>query len=144
MAPPLNKDKLWDRGFAAFLKFKKREGHALVPRNHIEDGYRLGQWVTVQRYWYKTGELPAQRRARLNSVGFIWSRREWLCERAFAALQKFKRREGHCLVHARHIEDGIKLGYWINVQRIRARRGEIRPDRKRRLNKLGFVWRLAD
>ena len=140
MAARLNKDKLWDQGFAAFLKFKKREGHALVPRHHIEAGYRLGQWVTVQRYWHKTGQLLPDRKARLNATGFVWSRREWLWERAFAALQKFKQREGHCRVPTKtHVEDGINLGYWVSVQR--REKNKMRRDHKRRLDKMGFTWR---
>jgi hypothetical protein len=129
----------WDDGFAAFLKFKERKGHALVPRHHIEAGYRLGQWVAVQRYWHKTGQLTRGRKSRLIAAGFIWSRREWLWERAFAALQKFKRREGHCRVPIPHIEDGITLGAWVSVQR--RMKNEMRPDRKRRLDRVGFAWR---
>jgi hypothetical protein len=138
MAKRLN-SKLWNNGFAALLKFKNREGHTLVPRRHIEAGYRLGQWVAVQRYWHKIDQLPRDCKSRLNAVGFIWSRREWLWERAFAALQKFKRREGHCLVPIPHVEDGIALGNWVSVQR--RMKNEMRPDRKRRLNRIGFAWR---
>jgi helicase associated protein len=134
--------KRWNAGFSALRKFKKREGHLLVPRHHIEAGFPLGQWVAVQRYWFRTGWLPANRKARLNSVGFIWSRREWLWERAFAALQKFKRREGHCRVPTKsHVDDGINLGYWVSVQR--REKSKMRRDRKRRLDKIGFVWRAG-
>lgn len=131
--------KRWNAGLSALLAFKKRNGHFLVPRHHIEAGFRLGQWVAVQRYWLRTGCLSANRKAQLNAIGFVWSRTEWLWERAFAALQKFKRREGHCRVPALHVEDEINLGYWVSVQR--RMKNKMRPDRKRRLDRIGFVWR---
>ena len=99
------------------IAFKRREGHTLVSRDHIEKGFRLGQWVAVQRYFQHRRRMLPERERRLNAVGFVWSRRDWLWKRGFAALQKFKRREGHCLVHALHIEDDVHLGNWVTVQR---------------------------
>ena len=128
----------WTEAFALLLAFKRREGHCRVPRHHIERGFRLGQWVAVQRYWHRIHCLVAERERRLNAVRFVWSRRDWLWERAFAALQELKKREGHCLVHALHVEDGINLGYWVSVQR--RRKNRMSRERKRRLDKLGFVW----
>lgn len=129
----------WNDGLAALLSFKKREGHCRVPRFHIEAGYRLGQWVAVQRYHKQKLRLQPQRKARLEAEGFMWSRRDWLWERAFAALQKFRQREGHCLVPPLHVEDGINLGYWTSVQR--RMRKKMLAEPKERLDELGFVWR---
>ena len=128
----------WDEGFKALLSFKEREGHCRVPRLHIEAGYRLGQWVTVQRYYNRQLLLRPGRKARLDAEGFIWSRRDWLWERAFAAMHRFKQREGHCFVPALHIEDGIKLGYWTSVQRRMKKKMQLQ--RKERLDEVGFVW----
>ena len=128
----------WTEAFTLLLAFKRREGHCLVPRHHSERGFRLGQWVAVQRYFQRNRRLLAEHERRLNAIGFVWSRRNWLWERAFAALQELKKREGHCLVHALHVEDGINLGYWVSVQR--RRKNRMSRERKRRLDKLGFVW----
>ena len=119
----------------AMQKFKRREGHCLVPRNHIEGAYRLGQ--CVQRY--KQDNIGARRKARLNEVGFSWSVLDLLWENGFAALKSFKSREGHCLVPALHVERGFNLGYWVSVQR--RKKGKMNKERKRRLNRIGFVWR---
>ena len=131
-------DQRWNDAFALLLVFKRREGHALVPRNHVEKGFRLGQWVAVQRYYGRDHRMLADREKRLNATGFVWSRRDWLWERGFAALQKFKKREGHCLVPALHIEGDVHLGNWVTIQR----RGKtkISRARKRRLDKVGFIW----
>jgi hypothetical protein len=47
------------------------EGHARVPQSHrTADGYRLGQWVGVQRR--KKDSMSAERRQRLDEVKFAW------------------------------------------------------------------------
>jgi helicase associated protein len=127
-----------NEAFVLLVAFKRREGHTLVPRHHIEKGFRLGQWVAVQRYFHRYHRLPPERETRLNAIGFVWGRREWLWERGFAALQKFKKRERHCLVHALHVEDDVHLGNWVTVQR--RKKNKMSRERKRRLDKLGFVW----
>lgn len=131
-------DQRWSDAFALLIAFKRREGHTLVSRDHIEKGFRLGQWVAVQRYFQHRRRMLPERERRLNAVGFVWSRRDWLWKRGFAALQKFKRREGHCLVHALHIEDDVHLGNWVTVQR--RRKNKMSRSRKQRLDELGFIW----
>ena len=39
----------WEAGFAKLEQFKTREGHCRVPAGKIEDGYKLGFWVVLQR-----------------------------------------------------------------------------------------------
>ena len=135
----INDDKIWYRGFNALLKFRRREGHCRVPRYHVEGGYRLGQWVSVQRY--TEDAVSPKRKKQLNSIGFVWSRRDWLWEQGIAALKTFKAREGHCCVPITHIEDGLKLGLWASTQR--RRNFSMDPERKRRLDKMGFAWRVG-
>jgi hypothetical protein len=65
-------------------------------------------------------------------------------EDGFAALVKFKQREGHCRVPRGYREGDYKLGTWVSNQRPDA--DKMPPDRKSRLDQLGFVWnaRTAD
>jgi hypothetical protein len=64
-------DFRWEQGFTALLKFKRREGHCRVPIFHSEGDHRLGWWVSTQRRNKK--ELSAERKARLNKIGFVWN-----------------------------------------------------------------------
>jgi hypothetical protein len=67
----------WREGVAALEGFVEREGHARVPDAHREDGYRLGQWIRVQRREHRRGALKAERRARLEAVpGWTWEARK--------------------------------------------------------------------
>jgi hypothetical protein len=126
----------WERGFAALCKFRAREGHCCPSRRHVEGRFRLGQWVAVQRYFRDV--LPVERKRRLDKIGFVWDRRDNLWEQNFAALLKFKRRQGHCRVPVLYKEGGSKLGWWVVTQR--RSRGEMSAERRARLNKIGFVW----
>ena len=60
----------WEASFAALIKYCERENHCLVPVTHREGGLNLGKWVSTQRL--ARDEMPADRRQRLNSLGFIW------------------------------------------------------------------------
>ena len=129
-------ERVWEEGFAALKKFKAREGNCLVPAAHTEGTTKLGVWVNQQRQSRDT--MPAERKNRLESIGFIWNARENKWENAFVALKKFKAREGHSLVPIRHVEGTIKLGLWINSERYR--RNTMPIERIKRLNAIGFAW----
>ena len=127
----------WEDGFTALSKFKVREGHCRVPRYYVEGAYKLGQWVSVQRL--SRDGMPAERRSRLDKIGFVWDRREHFWEKGFTALTKFKAREGHCRVPSFHIERKFKLGQWVTTKR--RSKDKMPSKRKSQLNKIGFVWR---
>ena len=126
----------WEDGFAALQSFKDRKGHCSVPARHEEVGYKLGNWVNVQRQ--TANALSPERRRCLDNIGFEWdpSTSDW--ETGFAALATFKKREGHCRVPARHVEDGQRLGLWVATQR--AFLDKMSPERKKRLDDIGFDW----
>jgi len=129
----------WEMGFAALLKFRRREGHCCSPRYHIEGKFNLGQWVAVQRY--RKQLLPVKRKRRLDGIGFIWDTRDQLWEQNFAALLKFKRRKGHCCVSTFHRDGDLQLGWWVATQRRNQKK--MSAERRKRLNKMGFEWRIA-
>jgi hypothetical protein len=59
------RDAAWDKGFAALQQFQARTGHCQVPTGWLEDGYRLHQWVAVQRGLVAAGRLREDRVVRL-------------------------------------------------------------------------------
>jgi hypothetical protein len=130
-------ERRWEEAFATLSKFRRRKGHCCPSRYHQEGKYNLGQWVISQRY--RRDDLSVRRKRRLDRIGFVWNWRDFRWERGFAALLKFKRREGHCRVTIRHREGNFRLGYWVSTQR--RKRNKISAKRKARLNKIGFVWK---
>ena len=61
----------WEFWFGLLEVFKKTTGHCRVPQAFISDsGFKLGNWVSVQR---RASDTPsAEQIARLNQIGFIW------------------------------------------------------------------------
>eukprot|EP00980_Cylindrotheca_fusiformis_P021102 scaffold8100_cov122-Cylindrotheca_fusiformis.AAC.1 len=62
----------WESMLDRLLQFQQREGHCLVPHNHIEDGARLGSWLLTQRQLKRTGKLESRRIQILEEAGVAW------------------------------------------------------------------------
>jgi hypothetical protein len=132
----------WERHFAALLAFVAREGHARVPTDHVEDGLPLASWVIRHRQDHKAGKVPSERVQRLEQLpGWTWDVLAARWEQHLAALQQFVAREGHARVPTAHIEEGLRLGSWVVVQRHALRKGKLADDRVRRLESVpGWLW----
>jgi hypothetical protein len=160
---PSQASRQWESNFLSLVQFRDRVGHLRVPQHHVEDGKRLGAWISMQRYHKRLGTLVFERDRRLNEIGFIWDAFEaksvtttpggmrlnlsspcpshagrW--DFNFLLLQQFRDREGHMRVPHYHVEDGKRLGAWISSQRCQKRLGTLISERLRRLNEIGFIW----
>ena len=108
---PLASD--WEEGLAALEQFKAREGHCRVPRRHVEGEFKLGSWVSDKRSGREN--MPAERRQRLEAIGFEWDPLASDWEEALPRWRQFKAREGHCRVPRVHVEGEFKLGSWVST-----------------------------
>lgn len=67
----------WELGYKWLRQFVEREDYAAVPRAWIEDGFKLGQWVSMQRTRFKRGKLDPVLTERLERLpGWTWDARE--------------------------------------------------------------------
>jgi hypothetical protein len=130
----------WSERFELLKQFAIREGTALVPSGHTEDGYPLDRWVVQQRTRHKAGRLSADRAEALEGLaGWAWNARDARWELCFAGLLRFVARMGHARVPKGHVEDGIRLRDWVNNQR--STRAKLRPERYERLDRVpGWIW----
>jgi hypothetical protein len=105
----------------------------------MEKGFSLGQWVVNQR---ANKTLSAERRRRLNKIGFVWDpfAADW--DKGFGYLKSFRKREGHCRVPYGFLKDGFGLGFWVTSQR--ANKDKMSSERRQRLNSLGFIWDVRE
>ena len=127
----------WEECFTVLKKFKEREGHCRIPDEHTEDGIKIGKWAGKQRL--KAGQLSANLKKRLDSIGFSWSPYADKWEDNLSALRRFKQREGHCRVAQSRIVEGFKLGVWVSSQR--AKKSRLTQNQIDRLDALGFIWK---
>src|SRR5262249_23202336 len=139
-------DSAWPAGYSHLERFVAREGHARVPNDHLEDGYRLGQWVADQRNFHRSGRLSEERAARLQALtGWGWETFHAGLEGSFSALANFAAREGHTRVKRGHVEGGRRLGQWVDVQRTFYASGRVAPERAARLEALPrWAWNIKD
>jgi superfamily II DNA or RNA helicase len=130
----------WEVGFSQLKQFADRESHCRVPTIYTtHDGYRLGQWVGVQRTTKE--KLDPDRRQQLEALpGWSWNALSDQWETGFSQLKQFADREGHCRVpRGYNTDDGYKLDQWVKSQR--NARDTMDLDRRQRLEALpGWSW----
>jgi hypothetical protein len=131
---PLETD--WADGLRCLRIYTEREGHCRVPHSHNENGFRLGQWVRVQRRNADT--LSEARRQQLDEFGFVWDPFETDWADGLRCLRIYKEREGHCRVPPKHVENGFRLGQWVGNRR--TKKQTLSEARRQQLDELGFDW----
>jgi len=130
-------EQRWQKGVYYTTKFIEREGHAHVPLRHVEDGFTLGEWVGAQRKTYKSGKLPGGRWKALEALeGWTWDPHDAAWRAGLDHVKTFVEREGHARVPNKHVEEGFRLGHWVNNQRAHYKRDELSPDRREALEAL--------
>jgi HSP20 family molecular chaperone IbpA len=67
------RDQQWMTSFQLLVQYKERMGHVNVPARHMEDGCKLGMWVSTQRRRRKKRIIPDHHVALLDDVGFLWN-----------------------------------------------------------------------
>ena len=142
-------NRLWEEKFQRLVDFHKKNGDCRVPIKYDADP-ALGHWVSNQRRTEKENRILPARKKLLDSLGFTWSTRkenfqiihevnEKRWDAQFDKLVEFKKEFGHCIVPQQYDEDAT-LARWVDAQRLRAFHKKILPERKKRLDDLGFVW----
>ena len=123
--------------------YQKQNGSPNVPFDCItSDGFKLGQWVTVQRRSYRKGTLDQIKRKRLEALGMEWSVFQNKWQTGLEHAMAFARANGHLNVRHQYVsEDGYRLGGWISTQRERYKEGRISEAEVQALEAIGMKWR---
>ena len=131
--------KGWENSLDFLKIYIAREGHAMVPHKHKENGRSVGSWVSTQRTAYKNNVLQSDRvKALENLKGWRWgcdiSNKYW--NALFKLLKVYVIREGHARVRQGHKEGGKTLGTWVCSQRKAYNNGSMLAERAKRLEKI--------
>ncbi len=132
----------WEEGFTRLLSYVECHGDARVPTSYTVDGFRLGQWVLVQRHTNAKGILDVDRQRRLHEVpGWTWNPIADRWEEGFCRLVDYVERNGDARVPKSYTVDNYPLGAWVHNQRSCHSTGTLDADRQRRLRDLpGWTW----
>jgi helicase associated protein len=138
------REELFKKGFRATVLYKKIMGNPNAPQHYkTPEGYPLGQWQTRQRDLFKNKKLSPGRIKRLEEIGFKWNKREERFERGFQETVLYKKSMGNPNGHFGYkTPEGYPLGSWQSHQREFYKNGKLSPDRIKRLEEIGFKWRL--
>jgi len=131
-------DAHWQQHYQALKLFYQQHGHGQVPGSNKQ----LTSWIENQRTAKKNKTLLPDRERQLNELGFIWSFKaikqdNW--QKRYKQLAAYKKKHGHCFVPVKYKEDP-SLGYWVAAQRKLEALGQLREEKKQKLDRLGFVW----
>ena len=127
----------WMKKYNLAESYYEHYGNLEIPRNfktlngyeYDEQGIRLGNWINIQRQAYKgkgTYKITEEQKELLKRIGFSlniridsWQKKYKLAESYYKhhgnleIPQNFKTKYGY-----EYNEEGIKLGVWINNQRV--------------------------
>ena len=116
----------WEFWFGLLERYAEREGHALIPQAHKEEGLPLGSWVSNQRAKYARGDLDGEHARRLEEVrGWVWDTKDAAWEQNYAVLLRHVECGGHARIPQGRRESDVRLGEWVANQRADYRRGEL-------------------
>jgi len=139
-------DERWERRLDQLREFRRRFGHCRVPNKWKED-IAFGHWVHTQRAFKKRGRLSAMRIALLEAIGFEWHDRweasadeHW--ERMYTELARYRQMHDDAEVPP-SFREVRGLGQWVLNQREASNQGVLRPDRRDRLEAIGFAWKAT-
>jgi hypothetical protein len=129
-------DPIWNSHYDKLQKYHESNGHCRVTRS---DDKELNGWVIEQRMQFSRGTLKDDRKEKLDSLGFQWEVFDEVFASHLDKLKQYKQKHGDCLVPATDEE----LGSWVVRLRSLHEKGKLPNDRKKKLDKLGFVWRVG-
>jgi hypothetical protein len=134
----------WDIRFQQLKEYKKANGDLNVSRSKNSQYKDLGRWNAAQRCSQRKCRLRIEREAKLNSIGFVWTKQEHVANAyseswalRFQELLKYKKEFGDCNVPSNFICNQ-QLGQWVRNQRWYVNNKMLTKERLSQLNSIGF------
>ena len=132
----------WYEGYSYAQEYFKQYGNLNVPQNFmIEDGYKLGNWISFQRSSYKKHTLSAEKIQLLENLNFVWNPLDELWEIGFLHAARYSEigdinavKQTYCT------PDGYKLGEWLRSQKRQYPKGKLDAERLQRLENIGVYF----
>ena len=141
-------ENIWEIMFNKLEQYLEIYNTTDVPKDYItSDGYKLGSWVLKQRnnkirVSKGYNDLSQEKIDRLNSIDFIWDLNLEKWKNTFNNLVKYINETGNYNVPKDCMSNGIKLGKWIENQRMYYRNGKLSDEKIQLLKSIGFKWLL--
>lgn len=122
--------------FDALVAYKEAQGDCFVPPRW-KANTKLAYWCERQRMALKNNRLAPDRVQRLQQIGFLATRNEFIWQEMFAALIAYKEAHGDCEASQKR-KDNPRLTAWCVTQRNAYRLNKLSSERLQRLKEIGF------
>ena len=134
------RNNTWEVMYIRAAAFHADNGHLFVPSNWKKDP-QLAAWISNQRKERRIGHhtLTPERISKLDQIGMVWDTFLVRWEETFTMAKQFYKENGHLKV-----TKDYKLKCWIQTQRTAKTNGKLPPERQRRLEEIGMVWKVLD
>lgn len=129
--------RTWEEMFSELVDFFKLHGHCNVSDDWTAQP-ELARWVVQQRRAKKQNHLTPEQVSRMEEIGFAWNTHDGDWDAMFAKLVEHMRP-----MHNGKPRDAVvsdELRRWMLTQRQFKKRGELDPEREKRLTNIGFEW----
>ena len=141
-------DYLWKRSFEAVRQYVTTHHSWEIPDSAVSpDGANLGQWLAYQQRSYSgRGAKPMKqwKKDMLDGLGFsetIREKKEDTWPVYFESLSEYMRRskDGKMPSMKYVDENGLKVGQWLNNQKVRYQKGKMTKAQEEALRSIGVV-----
>ncbi|OEU08635.1 hypothetical protein FRACYDRAFT_161115, partial [Fragilariopsis cylindrus CCMP1102] len=131
-------EEIWNEMLQKLNSYTKKHKSILVPTKYAAD-LKLGNWVGLQRAYYRNKTLSIDRINRLESIGFAWDPLDAQWMGLYQKLVAYKKEYRSTKVPVRYTEDP-QLAQWTYLQRMFYKKNKLTDKRTELLNSIGFVW----
>ncbi len=127
-------------------KYARENGVDIKTALVLEDGTPIGRYVNNIRKEYASGQLTAEQILQLESIGFVWNTKEneKSMQEKIDIVEKYVRVNGTDISTSLILEDGTKIGVYINAVRTAYVKGKLTTEQIAQLEGAGFVWNTKE
>lgn len=129
---------IWNKHYELAKNYYKEKGNLLIPHNYEVSNVKLGYFISKQRGLYKKNKLSVTKINELNKIGMIWDVKKQAKDIYIKALKNYFKKFNNINIPSSYINNGIKLGSWIEDQRYNYRHNKIDQTIKKELDKYNF------
>ena len=150
-------DYQWEKNYQACVEYYVKNHNLDIPTGYMtKEGLRVGAWVRRMRK-ARDGRIKGAQQLtqdqiqRLDAIGMDWQdsfTKQW--EYGYAQAKAYYEKHGDINVNVTYVdENGFPLGKWLRRHtEINDKTGrasiKLTPERKAKLDKLGFKWDKED
>lgn len=138
----------WENGLKHFDKYmREHDGDVLVPQRYRdEDGFYIGNWVSLRRAEYKNSQLSPDKVAVLEKRGFIWDIKRYEFLLKVDNVKRFVEKNKKLPKSTSEDKYEKSLGIFLVGERANQKKEKVYPKwRKEAMEEIsGFSWNPAD